>query len=163
MQINSWDIAKPLLLMMVSPLIIGLFIKAKLSAIAPIIQPILFKLSNAGLLLGLVVRLIVHTSPVKVTNSRIIMPCDRSLGKTFWFTVNKPSSKRKKTTSAASSDDTPPDDQDFEENPATATINITAVEIPELTEEEQRDRLHLERRVERAVFEAGKALMELRI
>jgi hypothetical protein len=31
-----------------------------------------------------------------------------------------------------------------------------------LTEEEQRDRLHLERRVERAVFEAGKALTELR-
>ncbi|MHC5779387.1 hypothetical protein [Nostoc sp.] len=31
-----------------------------------------------------------------------------------------------------------------------------------MTEEEQRDRLHLEPRVERAVFEAGKALMELR-
>ncbi len=39
---------------------------------------------------------------------------------------------------------------------------MTAVEIPELTEEEQRDRLHLERRVERAFFEAGKALAELR-
>ncbi|MBN3881368.1 MULTISPECIES: bile acid:sodium symporter family protein [unclassified Nostoc] len=63
-QINSWDIAKPLLLMMVSPLIVGLFIKAKFSAIAPTIQPILFKLSNAGLLLGLVVRLIVHTNDI---------------------------------------------------------------------------------------------------
>ncbi|MHC5770630.1 MAG: hypothetical protein ACYTXI_34630 [Nostoc sp.] len=31
-----------------------------------------------------------------------------------------------------------------------------------MTEEEQRDRLHLERHVEKAVFEAGKALMELR-
>nr|WP_322667302.1 hypothetical protein [Dendronalium sp. ChiSLP03b]MDZ8209558.1 hypothetical protein [Dendronalium sp. ChiSLP03b] len=31
-----------------------------------------------------------------------------------------------------------------------------------LTEDEQRDRLHLERKVERAFFEAGKALMELR-
>ncbi|MEH2039223.1 hypothetical protein [Nostoc sp.] len=31
-----------------------------------------------------------------------------------------------------------------------------------MTEEEQRDRLHLERRVERAFFEAGKALTELR-
>ena len=31
-----------------------------------------------------------------------------------------------------------------------------------MTEEEQRDRLHLERKVEKAVFEAGKALMELR-
>ncbi len=39
---------------------------------------------------------------------------------------------------------------------------VTAIEIPELTEEEQRDRLHLERRVERAFFEAGKALAELR-
>src|SRR5689334_16790748 len=28
-QINSWDIGKPLLLMMISPLVIGLFIKAK--------------------------------------------------------------------------------------------------------------------------------------
>uniref|UniRef100_UPI0035933709 hypothetical protein n=1 Tax=Nostoc sp. TaxID=1180 RepID=UPI0035933709 len=74
----------------------------------------------------------------------------------------KPPSNRKKATSAASSDDTPPDDQDLEENPATATITVTAVEVPELTEEEQRDRLHLERKVERAFFEAGKALAELR-
>ncbi|MEH1770934.1 MAG: hypothetical protein V7L30_31780, partial [Nostoc sp.] len=50
----------------------------------------------------------------------------------------------------------------FEENPATATINVTAVEVPELTEQEISDRLHLERKVERAFFEAGKALMELR-
>ena len=44
-------------------------------------------------------------------------------------------------------------------NPATATITVTAVEIPELTEQEIRDRLHLERKVERAFFEAGKALI----
>ncbi|MCC5660347.1 hypothetical protein LC608_25890 [Nostoc sp. XA010] len=74
----------------------------------------------------------------------------------------KPPSKRKKDTSAASSDSTLTDDQDLEENPALATIDVTAVEIPELTEQEQSDRLHLERKVERAVFEAGKALMELR-
>ncbi|MCC5669019.1 hypothetical protein LC653_35475 [Nostoc sp. CHAB 5784] len=74
----------------------------------------------------------------------------------------KPSSNRNKATSATSSDDTPPDDQDLEEDPGSATITVTAVEVPELTEEEQRDRLHLERRVERAFFEAGKALMELR-
>ena len=74
----------------------------------------------------------------------------------------KPPSNRKKAISAASSDDTPPDNQDLEKNPATATITVTAVEVPELTEEEQRDRLHLERRVERAFFEAGKALAELR-
>jgi CRP-like cAMP-binding protein len=74
----------------------------------------------------------------------------------------KPSSKRKKLTSAASSDDTLPDNLTQEENPATATITVTAVEIPELTEQEVRDRLHLERKVERAFFEAGKALTELR-
>ncbi|MHC5770459.1 MAG: hypothetical protein ACYTXI_33725 [Nostoc sp.] len=74
----------------------------------------------------------------------------------------KPPSKRKKDTSAASSDSTLTDDQDLEENPALATINVTAVEVPELTEQEISDRLHLERKVERAFFEAGKALMELR-
>ncbi|WP_189525212.1 hypothetical protein [Nostoc sp. 'Peltigera membranacea cyanobiont' 232] len=49
--------------------------------------------------------------------------------------MNKPSSKRKKPTPAAFSDDTPSDNQDLEENPATATITVTAVEIPELTEQ----------------------------
>ncbi|OUL19210.1 sodium:proton symporter [Nostoc sp. RF31YmG] len=63
-EINSWDIAKPLLLMMVIPLVIGLFIKAKFAVIAPTIRPILFKLSNAGLLLGLAVRLIIHTTDI---------------------------------------------------------------------------------------------------
>ncbi len=75
--------------------------------------------------------------------------------------------KRNKATSAASNDSTLPDDQDLEDislqkNPALATINVTAVEVPELTEQEISDRLHLERKVERAFFEAGKALMELR-
>lgn len=63
-EINSWDIGKPLLLLMVSPLVIGLFIKAKFAAIAPILQPILFKLSSAGLFLGLVVRLFIHTNDI---------------------------------------------------------------------------------------------------
>lgn len=63
-QISSWDIAKPLLSMMVTPLLMGLFIKSKFAAIAPIIQPIFFKLSSAGLLLGLVVRLIIHTNDI---------------------------------------------------------------------------------------------------
>ena len=76
--------------------------------------------------------------------------------------MNKPTSKRKKATSAASSDDTLPDNLTQEENPAIATITVTTVEVPELTEQEIRDRLHLERKVERAFFEAGKALMELR-
>ncbi len=63
-QINSWEIAKPLLLMMVSPLAIGLLIKAKFPAIATNLQPILFKLSNAGLFIGLLVRLAVHTNDI---------------------------------------------------------------------------------------------------
>ncbi|MEH2146781.1 hypothetical protein [Nostoc sp.] len=81
--------------------------------------------------------------------------------------MTKPSSKRKKATSATSRDSTPPNDHDLEdisqeENPATATITVSAVEVTELTQEEQSDRLLLERKVERAFFEAGKALAELR-
>jgi hypothetical protein len=81
--------------------------------------------------------------------------------------MTRPPKERKKDISASSSNSTSPDNpvnQDIsqEENPSTATITVTAVEVPELTEDEQRDRLHLERRVERAFFEAGKALTELR-
>ena len=81
--------------------------------------------------------------------------------------MDKSTRKSKKSTSAASTDSTSPansvnEDIPQQENPALATITVTAVEVPELTEEEQRDRLHLERRVERAFFEAGKALTELR-
>ncbi|WP_341531602.1 hypothetical protein WKK05_36615 (plasmid) [Nostoc sp. UHCC 0302] len=80
--------------------------------------------------------------------------------------MSKPPSKREKATSAASSDNTPPassaEDILEPEDPATATITVTAVEVPELTEQEVSDRLHLERKVERAFFEAGKALAELR-
>jgi hypothetical protein len=77
--------------------------------------------------------------------------------------MDTPPRKRKKATSATSLDpgllnsDIAPS-----ENPASAIIDVPAVEVPELTEEEQRDRLHLERRVERAFFEAGKVLAELR-
>jgi hypothetical protein len=81
--------------------------------------------------------------------------------------MNKPPSRRKKPTPAASDDSTLPNDQDLEgisqeEDPAIATITVTAVEIPELTEQEIRDRLHLERQVEKAFYLAGKALTELR-
>ncbi|MCC5648015.1 hypothetical protein LC607_34965 [Nostoc sp. CHAB 5824] len=82
--------------------------------------------------------------------------------------MNQPPSRRpKKPTPAASDESTLPNDlveEDIspQENPALATIDVTAFEIPELTEQEQSDRLHLERRVERAFFEAGKALTELR-
>ncbi len=79
----------------------------------------------------------------------------------------KPPSNRKKATSAVSDDSKAPANSAHEDisqqvDPASATITVAAVEIPELTEEEQSDRLHLERRVERAFFEAGKALAELR-
>jgi hypothetical protein len=76
--------------------------------------------------------------------------------------MTKPSSKRKKATVPASNNSTPPDNLPQEDNPATATITVSAIEVPELTEAEESDRLHLERKVERAFFEAGKALAELR-
>ncbi len=81
--------------------------------------------------------------------------------------MNKPPRKRNKATSGASADsasaaNSANEDISQQVEPGSATITVTAVEVPELTEEEQRDRLHLERKVEKAVFEAGKALMELR-
>ncbi|BBD63083.1 hypothetical protein NIES2109_59330 (plasmid) [Nostoc sp. HK-01] len=72
--------------------------------------------------------------------------------------MNSPPNKRKKATSTSPLNS----DISLSENPASATIDVPAVEVPELTEDEQRDRLHLERKVERAFFEAGKALAELR-
>ena len=79
----------------------------------------------------------------------------------------KPPSRRNKATPGASDDSTltndlAEEDISLQEDPASATITVTAVEVPELTEQEQSDRLHLERKVERAFFEAGKALTELR-
>lgn len=81
--------------------------------------------------------------------------------------MTKPSSNRKKTTSPPSKNsktfaNSANEDISQEVDPASATITVSAVEVRELTEEEQSDRLHLERRVERAFFEAGKALAELR-
>ena len=81
--------------------------------------------------------------------------------------MNSPPSRRKKAASPASTDSTSAansanEDISQQVDPASATITVTAVEVPELTQEEQSDRLHLERKVERAFFEAGKALAELR-
>ena len=42
------------------------------------------------------------------------------------------------------------------------SLAAEVVELAELTPDEQSDRLHLERKVERAFYEAGKALTELR-
>ncbi len=60
----------------------------------------------------------------------------------------KPPSKRKKAISAAKSDSKAPvnsvnEDISQQVDPASATITVNAVEIPELTQEEQSDRLHL--------------------
>ncbi|MEH2407311.1 bile acid:sodium symporter family protein [Nostoc sp.] len=63
-QVNSWDIAKPLIFLMLTPLGIGLFIKAKSEDIALNLQSITFKISNFGLRLGLVVRLVVHLGEI---------------------------------------------------------------------------------------------------
>ncbi|BBD62777.1 hypothetical protein NIES2109_56270 (plasmid) [Nostoc sp. HK-01] len=71
--------------------------------------------------------------------------------------MNTPPNKRKKATSTSS----PNSDIAPSEDPASAIIDVSAVEVPELTAEEQSYRLHLERKVERAFFEAGKALTEL--
>ncbi|MHC5770953.1 MAG: hypothetical protein ACYTXI_36335 [Nostoc sp.] len=81
--------------------------------------------------------------------------------------MDKSTRKSKKSTSVASTDSTSPansanEDISQQVDPATATITVSAVEVTELTQEEQSDRLHLERKVERAFFEAGKALIELR-
>ncbi|WP_442936686.1 hypothetical protein [Nostoc sp.] len=82
--------------------------------------------------------------------------------------MNKPPSRRKKVIPGASGEpkpatDSAPENTSGQDNPASATITVTAVEVKELTEEEQSLRLHLEQRVERAFLEAGQALMELRV
>ncbi|WGV29105.1 hypothetical protein [Halotia branconii] len=81
--------------------------------------------------------------------------------------MSKPPPRRKKTTRVASGKPKPATDSakkkpSRQDEPASVTIDVSAVEVPELTPEEERDRLNLERRVERAFYEAGKALMELR-
>lgn len=59
-QVNSWDIGKPLIFMMIVPLVMGLLIKFKSQDIAGKLQTIIFQISNLGLFLGLAVRLILH-------------------------------------------------------------------------------------------------------
>ncbi|MGF1939456.1 MAG: hypothetical protein RM347_034810 [Nostoc sp. ChiQUE02] len=81
--------------------------------------------------------------------------------------MNKPPSRGKKVIPGASGEPKPAinsakKDPSSHENPASATITVTAVEIRELTEEEQSLRLQLERQVERAFLSAGQALMDLR-
>lgn len=85
-EVNSGDIAKPLILMMLTPLGIGLLIKSKYEDIALNIQTITFKISNFGLLLGLGVRLIVHFNEIIVLlKTGVIFVC--AIFIIFSFTV----------------------------------------------------------------------------
>ncbi|MCC5668508.1 hypothetical protein LC653_32840 [Nostoc sp. CHAB 5784] len=59
--------------------------------------------------------------------------------------MNNPPSRSNKATSAASTDSTSAansanEDISQQVDPATATITVSAVEVPKLTEEEQRDK-----------------------
>lgn len=81
--------------------------------------------------------------------------------------MSKPPSKHQKSTSGVSADlDLPANsvnqDISFQENTDSAAITLAVGEIEELSDDEQTARLHLERKVERAFFEAGKALSALR-
>ncbi|MBE9057597.1 bile acid:sodium symporter family protein [Sphaerospermopsis sp. LEGE 08334] len=85
-EVNSWDIAKPLILMMLTPLGIGLLIKNKSEDIAFNLQTITFKISNFGWLLGLGVRLIVHFNEIIVLlKTGVIFVC--AIFIIFSFTV----------------------------------------------------------------------------
>lgn len=82
--------------------------------------------------------------------------------------MNKPPSRGKKVIPVASGEPKPATDSakkdpSSHENPGSATITVTAVEVTELTDQEQCDRLQLECRVERAFLSTGQALMELRV
>ncbi|MBN3906654.1 MAG: hypothetical protein HWQ35_08860 [Nostoc sp. NMS1] len=81
--------------------------------------------------------------------------------------MNKPPSRRKKVIPGASEEpklatDSVKQNTFEQDNPASATITVTAIEVTELTLEEQSLRLQFERQVERAFLSAGQALMELR-
>jgi BASS family bile acid:Na+ symporter len=58
--VSSWEIAKSLIVMMLLPLIIALFIRAKFEKVAGKIQPIFAQLTNISLLLITVTLLILH-------------------------------------------------------------------------------------------------------
>jgi len=81
--------------------------------------------------------------------------------------TKKPSSRRKKSISSAISDSELPFKRansgiSSQENVDSAVISVEVVEIEELSKQEESDRNLLEKKVERAFFEAGKALMQLR-
>lgn len=59
-QIHPWQIAKPLLTLMLIPLAIGLLIRAKDEAIATILQPWMRQISQPALILGLTTSLVLQ-------------------------------------------------------------------------------------------------------
>lgn len=81
--------------------------------------------------------------------------------------MNKPSSRRKKGILTSSNDSTPPascfsQDPNLQENRSESAMTVAVVETQDLNDQEVSLRLHLERKVESAFYEAGKALTELR-
>lgn len=61
-QVNPWQILKPLVTLMLIPLAIGLLIRAKNETMAATIQPWMRQISSAGLILGLSTSLIIQFS-----------------------------------------------------------------------------------------------------
>jgi len=61
-QVNPWQILKPLVTLMLFPLAIGLLIRAKNETIAATLQPWMRQISSAGLILGLSTSLILQFS-----------------------------------------------------------------------------------------------------
>ncbi|HEY9618840.1 MAG TPA: hypothetical protein V6C78_00645 [Crinalium sp.] len=59
-QVDSWQIAKPLLLLMLIPLAIGLSIKARYEAIATTLQPLMRQISGRALIVSLATSLLLQ-------------------------------------------------------------------------------------------------------
>ena len=62
--VSPWDIAKSLILMMLLPLAIGLFIKARYEPTAEHLQPTMSKVSSMAIVLGLVAILVLQFSTI---------------------------------------------------------------------------------------------------
>lgn len=58
--VNPWDIAQPLIFLMLLPLAMGLLIKARYGAIATALQPIMTQASSTALMGGLVIGLVLQ-------------------------------------------------------------------------------------------------------
>lgn len=65
--VSPWDIAKSLILMMLLPLAIGLFVKARYAPTAEHLQPIFGQVSSVAILLGLVAILVMEFKTILAT------------------------------------------------------------------------------------------------